>query len=149
MTDGESTYALTNRHVAGRQGQEVLSFMDGEWQVLGTSAALQLGKEIFTEVYQDWPGSRVYSNLDAGLVHLNSLEGWTAQVFGVGELDIPVDLNTDTISLDIIGCPVRSFGAASGEMLGEIQALFYRYKAIGGFEYVSDALIGPRDGGPP
>ena len=149
VTDGESTYALTNRHVAGRQGQEVLSFMDGEWQVLGTSAALQLGKEIFTEVYQDWPGSRVYSNLDAGLVHLNGLDGWTAQVFGVGELDIPVDLNTDTISLDIIGCPVRSFGAASGEMLGEIQALFYRYKAIGGFEYVSDALIGPRDGGAP
>ena len=29
-------------------------------------------------------------------------------------------------------------------MLGEIHALFYRYKTSGGFEYVSDLLIGPR-----
>src|SRR3712207_8829948 len=43
-----------------------------------------------------------------------------------------------------VGCPVRAFGAASGEMVGEVSALFYRYKSIGGFEYISDLLIGPR-----
>ena len=31
-------------------------------------------------------------------------------------------------------------------MQGRIEALFYRYKSVGGFEYVSDFLIGPRDG---
>ena len=39
---------------------------------------------------------------------------------------------------------LRSVGAATGEMLGEIQGLFYRYKTGGGFEYVSDLFIGPR-----
>ena len=46
----------------------------------------------------------------------------------------------------LIGCPVRAFGAASREMHGEIAALFYRFKSVGGFEYVSDFLIGPRGG---
>jgi hypothetical protein len=38
---------------------------------------------------------------------------------------------------------VRAHGAASGEMRGEICALFYRFQSVGGFEYVADALIGP------
>jgi hypothetical protein len=29
-------------------------------------------------------------------------------------------------------------------MFGQIEALFYRYKAIGGFEYIADFLVGPR-----
>lgn len=62
--------------------------------------------------------------------------------FGVGELGEPVDLHTDSISLDLIGCPVRAFGAASGEMIGDIQGLFYSYKSVGGFDYISDLLIG-------
>lgn len=32
-------------------------------------------------------------------------------------------------------------------MRGEICALFYRYTELGGSEYVSDFLIGPRDDG--
>ena len=32
-------------------------------------------------------------------------------------------------------------------MHGEICALFYRFKSVGGFEYVADLLIGPRRGG--
>lgn len=70
---------------------------------------------------------------------------WTAQVFGVGELGPVIDLNTDTISLDLIGCPMRAFGAASGELRGEIQGLFYRYRSMGGFDFVADLLIGPRE----
>ena len=78
------------------------------------------------------------------MIRLDDLNRWTAQVFGIGELDDPVDLNVDTISLDLIGCPLRAFGGASGELVGEIKALFYRYKSIGGFDYVSDLLIGER-----
>jgi hypothetical protein len=52
--------------------------------------------------------------------------------------------NVDTISIDLVGCPLRAFGAASGEMTREIKALFYRYKSIGGFDYVSDLMIGTR-----
>jgi hypothetical protein len=144
VTDGDSVYALTNRHVTGEPGRVVNSFFRGEGHRIGFSDKTQIGKKLFKEVYPGWAGSRDYANLDAGLIHVDDVKNWTAQVFGIGEIGEPVDLNTDTISLDLIGCPVRAFGAASGELVGEIQALFYRYKSIGGFDYVSDLLIGPR-----
>jgi hypothetical protein len=150
VTDGETTYALTNRHVTGEEGQEVFSFVGGKRVRVGVSSGnrldqrVALGKRLFRDVYPGWPGLRSYVNLDAGLIRIDDLGYWTSQVFGVGEIDDPVDLNTDTLSLDLIGCPVRAFGAASGEMVGEIHALFYRYKSIGGFEYVCDLLVGPR-----
>ena len=150
VTDGDSVYALTNRHVTGEEGQEVFSFVGGKRVRIGVSSKSRLderaalGKRLFKDVYRGWPGERSYVNLDAGLVRLDDTEYWTSQVFGIGEVGDPVDLNTDTLSLDLVGCPVRAFGAASGEMVGEVSALFYRYKAIGGFEYISDLLIGPR-----
>ena len=48
------------------------------------------------------------------------------------------------MSLALIGCHVRGYGAASTHMEGEIHALFYRYKSQAGFEYVADFFIGPR-----
>ena len=33
-------------------------------------------------------------------------------------------------------------------MSGEVQALFYRYRTVGGFDHVADLLIGPRANGP-
>lgn len=144
VTDGDRVYALTNRHVTGEEGRPVFSLFQAERQQVGRSNKNQIGKKLFKDVYPGWPGERSYANLDAGLIEVDDVTRWTAQVFGVGELDDPVDLNTDTISLDLIGCPVRAFGGASGELVGEIQALFYRYKSIGGFDYVGDLLIGPR-----
>ncbi|HEX8847042.1 MAG TPA: hypothetical protein VF791_20535 [Pyrinomonadaceae bacterium] len=150
VSDGDSVYALTNRHVTGELGREVFSFIGGKKMRVGISSRsrlddrVALGKRLFQDVYPGWPGQRSYVNIDAGLIHVEDLEYWTSQVFGIGELGDPVDLNTDTLSLDLIGCPVRAFGAASGEMVGEISALFYRYKSVGGFDYISDLLIGPR-----
>jgi hypothetical protein len=154
VSDGDIVYALTNRHVTGEEGRPTYSMLRGQKIQIGTSAKSrleqksQLGKRLFKDVYPGWPGSRSFVNLDAGLIRIDDLNYWTAQVFGIGELGDPVDLNTDTISLDLIGCPVRAFGGGSGELFGEIQALFYRYKSIGGFEYISDLLIGPRDDKP-
>jgi hypothetical protein len=51
-----------------------------------------------------------------------------------------VDINPDTLSLDLIGAPVKAFGGASALIEGEIQALLYRYSALGGFDYVTDFL---------
>src|SRR5262249_30358881 len=34
----------------------------------------------------------------------------------------------------------------SGVLTGEIQAFFYRYKSVGGLDYVTDIVIGPRRG---
>lgn len=59
------------------------------------------------------------------------------------------DFSAQTASLAWIRQPVVGQGAASGRMEGQIKALFYRYKSIGGRDYVADILIALRDGGKP
>ncbi|WPB73123.1 hypothetical protein KYC5002_29175 [Archangium violaceum] len=149
VTDGDSVHALTNRHVVGEPGREVHTLIRGQRHRVGVSQERQVGKRPFSEVYPGWPGSRTYANLDAGLVRLDDVSGWTAQVFGMGELGPLVDLHRDTLSLDLIGCFVRAFGGASGPLEGEIHGLFYRYQSLGGFDYVADLMIGPRQGAGP
>jgi hypothetical protein len=151
VTDGDRIYGLTNRHVVGERtgneaGRRIFSFVSGktEQQDIGTSSNKQVGKKIFKEVYHGWPGTYSYSVIDAGLIELGDVTDWTAQVYGIGEIAEPMDLNVGNISLKILGCPVRAFGGASGEMKGEVKALFYRFKSMGGFDYVADLLIGPR-----
>jgi hypothetical protein len=88
-------------------------------------------------------------NLDAALVRVDNVQHWTAQVFGIGEIGATVDMSTNNLSLDFISTPLRAFGCGSGELAGEVQALFYRYKARGGLDYVADLLIGSRPGAAP
>lgn len=151
VTNGDTVYALTNRHVTGVDERSVYSYLRGKRVQIGTTAVNKsdqvrnLGKKHFNDIYGGWPGSRSFANIDAGLIRVDDINDWTAQVFGIGEIGEPVDLNVNTISIDLIGCPVKAFGGASGELKGEIQALFYRYRSIGGFEYISDLLIGSRD----
>jgi hypothetical protein len=152
VTDGDRIYGLTNRHVVGEKvtsepGRKMYTFvsLNPEKLEVGKSSNKQIGKKLLSDVYRGWPGSRSLLVIDAGLIELADINNWTAQIYGIGEIGKPMDLNTSNITLNLIGCPVRAFGGASGEMKGEIQALFYRYKSIGGFDYVADLLIGPRD----
>jgi hypothetical protein len=153
VTDGNMTYALTNRHVTGEAEREIFSIVGGERIRVGTSDARQVGKKEFERVYPGWPGANVFCNLDAGLIRVDDVARWTTQVLGVGSLARMIDLNTDTITLDLVDCPVRGFGGASGELYGSIAGFFYRYKSVGGFDYVADLIIAPRpsprDGGRP
>ena len=144
VSDGHTTYALTNRHVTGAVGETIYTLLNGNRVAIGTSAGRQLTRLAFRSVYPNWVGSDVYVNMDAGLIEIDDLNRWTTQVYGLGEMGEPADLNFSNLSLRVIGCQVKAYGAASKTMLGEICALFYRYKAVGGFEYVSDFLIGPR-----
>jgi hypothetical protein len=148
VTDGESTFALTNRHVTGRAKRPVYTLLHGHAERVGSSADKQLGKMPFEQVYRGWSGSRAYVNLDAGLIKVSDVNAWTSQVFGIGEVGELVDMHPDTASLDLIGLPVRAFGGASGALEGEVQALFYRYRSVGGADFVADMLIGPRAGRP-
>ena len=79
--------------------------------------------------------------MDVGLVRIDDLTDWTAQVYGIGELGDVADLNVDTISLDLMGCPVRAFGSVSGLLEGKVKGLFYRYRSKGEFDYVADVLV--------
>ena len=144
LTDGHLVYALTNRHVAGEPGTPVYTISGGRKEMVGKASAKQLTRLPFEQIYSDWPGKNVYVNMDIGLIEVEDKTRWTAQIFGIGTMDNLADLSIDNISLRLIGCPVRGFGCASREMLGEIHGLFYRFKSVGGFEYVSDFLIGPR-----
>jgi hypothetical protein len=83
-------------------------------------------------------------NLDVGLIDVDDINRWTTDIRDVGQPGSMFDVSVNNLSLSIVGSQVRGFGAASGIMLGEVHAIFYRYKTGGGFEYVADVLIGPR-----
>ena len=144
VTDGHKTYALTNRHVAGEARSPISAIIGGNKVRIGESSKRQLGRKLFSNLYPSWPGDKVFVDLDVGLIDVDDLNRWTTQVYGVGEIGPLADLSDSNISLRLIGCPVRAYGAASGDMRGEICALFYRFKSVAGFEYVSDVLIGPK-----
>lgn len=144
VTDGHTVYALTNRHVSGNPGETIYSILGGEKIKIGESSHKQLTRMPFQDVYANWPGKDVFVNLDIGLIEIADKNCWTAQVYGIGQMGKLADLSINNISLKLIGCPVRAYGCASGQMAGAIHGLFYRYKSVGGFEYVADFLIGPQ-----
>lgn len=146
VTDGHAVYALTNRHVAGPAGMKSYTVVSGQRKEIGATAAIATGPVEFEKAYPGLAGTRTFTNLDAGLIRVNELREWTAQVYGVGAIGDLLDVNVDTMSLGLIGTPVRAFGGASGDLQGEIVGLFYRYRSVGGFDYVADYLIGPRPG---
>jgi hypothetical protein len=143
-TDGHKTYALTNRHVSGDEGQVVSSWLGGRLEPIGVASAKQATRVAFSELYPGWPGRGTFVNVDVGLIDIADLDNWTAHVRGVGTIGPMVDLSAAEFSLALIGRQVTGHGAASQRMLGEIHGLFYRYKSRGGSEYVADFLIGPR-----
>jgi hypothetical protein len=144
VTDGHRYFGLTNRHVTGGAGEVIFSRLDGKRLPIGHSSEKQLTRLPFDRVYPGWPGRNTYVNLDIGLLDIEDINQWTAQVQNIGTVGPLVDLSSDNMSLALVGAPVRGAGAAGGLMLGEVHALFYRYKARAGFEYVADFFIGPR-----
>lgn len=145
LVEREGTYyALTNRHVAGPDGGVVDTLIHGERVPIGTSASQHMNRVTMKEVFPDWPGEQTRVNIDAGLIELDDVRNWTSQVFGIGEIGDPFDATMSSLTLDLIGCPLRAYGGASGVLEGEIQAMFVRYKTLNGFDYVTDLLIGRR-----
>jgi hypothetical protein len=144
VSDGHRAYALTNRHVTGDAGEAIWSRIDGSLEQIGVSSSKQLTRLPMSALYPAFPGQDTFVNLDIGMIDLADLARWTTKVRGIGTLGPMADFSGGNLSLSLIGCQVRGIGAASGDMRGEIQGLFYRYKTGGGFEYVADIFIGPR-----
>lgn len=148
VTDGHLTYALTSHHVTGPAGTPVYTRLNGEKVQIGVSSGDQITRLRFADAYEGWPGKDVFLNLDIGLIEIADLNRWTAQIYRIGQIGKLADLSPLNMSLRLIGCPVRAYGCVSRELRGQIHALFYRYKSVGGFEYVADFLIGARPGKP-
>ncbi|TRW21090.1 hypothetical protein FMM05_20595 [Flavobacterium zepuense] len=146
VTDGNKYYALTNKHVLGSTGDIIYTRLRDELFEAGTSSGISIGNTKFQTVYHDWMQENLFINVDAGLIEINDINKWKTDIFGLGRLGKVVDLHSKNISLKLIGLDVSAFGAVSGKLEGEIAALFYRYKSIGGYDYIADFLIGPKDG---
>jgi hypothetical protein len=137
-------YALTNRHVTGGETEEVHAVVHGATTAIGRTSNIAVDRLLMNTVFPEWGGARTYLTLDAGLVRIEDIGVWTSQVFGIGEIGEVFDATAQTVTLDLIGIPVRAFGSASGVAEGEIRALFFRYQSLGGFDFATDLLIGPR-----
>lgn len=148
VTDGVRHFALTNQHVAGEEGSEIFTLLQGDGRRIGVSARRSLRSLPFCDLYPGFPGETTRANLDAGLVDMDELPDWTAQIFGLGVLGPLLEFNVHTASLDWIGTQAVAYGAHSGNLKGEIKALFYRYRTIDGVDYVSDFLLGGTGGVP-
>ncbi|HKF59251.1 MAG TPA: S1/P1 Nuclease [Blastocatellia bacterium] len=144
VTDGDRYYALTNQHVAGSPGREVYTVVKGQRTRVGVADDSALRKAPFTSIYPGFAGANTQSNLDIGLIDVDDVAIWTAQIFGLGVLGPIISFDHYNASLDWIGVPVIAHGAAGGCLKGEIKALFYRYGTLNGTDYVSDFLIGGR-----
>jgi hypothetical protein len=143
VTDGHTTFALTNRHVAGAPGEPVFSYFGGHRYQICRASDHQLTRVPFEQVYPDYPSRRTYLNADVGLVELDDLTKWSSNIFDLGPVGELVDLHEANLGLLLIDAPVRAHGAVSGRLDGVIKGLFYRYKSVGGYDYVADFLIGP------
>ena len=144
VSDGHTVYALTSRHVCGASAEPVYTIARGERVRIGQASKRHLTRMEFDRVYPEFPSRRTYVNLDVGLIELDDINDWTSAPYGLGDVGALADLNELNITTRLIDAPVVAHGAASGRLEGRIKALFYRYKSVGGFDYVSDFLIAPR-----
>jgi hypothetical protein len=137
-------YALTNKHVAGAEDETVLARIRGQSARIGVADGAAVEKQSLAEIFPALGASRAFVNVDAGLIRIDDVSCWTSQVFGIGEIGELFDATASTLTLDLVGLPVRAFGGTSGVLEGEIKALFFRYQSLGDYDYVSDVFIGPR-----
>lgn len=146
VSNGGDFYALTNAHLAGEAGRSVRALLRGVPEVVGTTEGTHhLTERTFSDIYPTLAGRDSVVNIDAATVRLDDVTRWDAKLLP-GPLGEVADFSADTASLAWIGQPVVAQGGASGEMQGEIKALFYRYKSVGGRDYVADLVIGSRAG---
>ena len=160
VSDGHSFYALTNKHVVGEPGQVIESRKGDDRIPIGVSSGITLGKTAFSHLYGGWESKNIMVNGDAGLVDIEDVTRWKTDIIGINTIDELYDLNTMNMTTALIAehkvidnkvieaenGRVVGYGAVSGLMKGEILGLFYRYKTVGGMEYVSDFLIAGRNG---
>ena len=145
VSDGNKYYALTNKHVVGAPGTVIYTRLKGVLTPIGKSSGKQIGNLDFETVYPGWKSKGLFINNDIGLIEIDDIRIWKTDVYGIGTYNKLADLNTYNLSLKLIGSPVCAFGSVSGNLKGEICAMFYRYKSVGGYEYAADFLIGPRE----
>lgn len=143
VTDGHTTYVLTNRHVTGETGETIYAASRGRRVAIGAASRRCITRMPFTEVYPEFPARNTFVNIDVGLVAVTDTRQWTSQPLGLPATGPLADLNRLNITTRLINAEVHASSGMSGVLRGRIKALFYRYKSVGGYDYVADFLIAP------
>jgi hypothetical protein len=143
VRDGERYYVLTNRHVVGRPNTSIKALQNHCAPEIGTSSDKGITRVDFAEVYPHFQSTNQRLLMDVGLVAVDDILRWKTEVPGIAPVGPILDLYDNSLSLKLITMKVVGQAAISGLIRAEIHGLFYRYKAMGGSEYMSDFLIGP------
>ncbi|PZM08058.1 hypothetical protein [Rhizobium tubonense] len=143
VTNGERYYVVTNRHVTGAAGTKIKALQGHRDPIIGSTSSAGLSRVPFGEVYPNFTSHNQSLQLDVGLVDIDDISQWKSQTPGIGTVGSLLDLYDNSFTLKLITMKVVGVGGVSGPIRAEIHALFYRYRSLGGSEYVSDFLIGP------
>jgi len=146
VSDGHLTYALTARHACGPAGTVVFAGMRGHAEPIGVSATRQLTRVPFQEAYADLAGDKTYLAMDVGLVQVDDVSQWTSNIYGLPATGELADVYAQNLTLQLIDQRLVAHGGVSGYLEGRVKALFYRYRSVGGYDYVGDLLVAPADG---
>jgi len=143
VRDGQRYYVLTNNHAVGAPGTTIRALQTNRRPAIGTSADKGLTRVDFSEIYPHLPAPGHRLLMDIGLIDLDDILQWKTEIGGIAPIGPVLDLYDNNLSLKLIAMKVVGQSAVSGPIRGEIHALFYRHKSMGGSEYISDFLIGP------
>jgi hypothetical protein len=149
VKDGQRYYVLTNNHALGEIGSPIKTLTRHHQRTIGHTAAKSICRMPVSEIYPQLRSTNQYLQMDIGLVTLDDVMDWKTTIPGLqGNYGQVVDLYDQNLSLKLIGQTVTGKSAVSGMIRGELHALFYRYKSMGGYEYLCDFLIGPETNRP-
>jgi hypothetical protein len=143
VRDTQSYYVLTNRHAVGVPGTPIKALQPNAMPTIGACAKKGLGREDFRSVYPNFASTNQRLLMDVGLVEVDDILRWKTQIPGIAPICPVLDLYDNSFTLKLITMKVVGQSAVTGRIRGEIHALFYRYKSLGGSEYLADFLIGP------
>lgn len=147
VEDGACAYVLVSRHLTSGadSGKGVFALPRNKRETIGYVTARSVNSVPLENIYPGFGGRNAELTLDVSLVKLANVGACTTQYLGVGTMGRPIDLSADTMSLNLIGCPVFTELPGNVRVEGKVQALFYRHTSVGGVDALAEILIGPRD----
>src|SRR4051812_4443360 len=83
VSDGNTFYALTNKHVVGKPGTVIYSVFHGAEKRIGVSSGNSLGKGKFADLYPGWPGASMLINNDVGLIEIDDINDWKTEIYNI------------------------------------------------------------------
>ena len=92
----------------GGEDEDLFGFDDvGHRKQVATATSVVRRCVPFAEAYPEWPATRSLLNADVGMARITDVSEWNARLADGRRMGPVIDLNIDTLNLDLIGCPVK------------------------------------------